>query len=204
MPAESRLRVAPREPLNTALLEAIRHPTEVAAIERLHSRAGVQLASVFHDAEVARCAFRIPDRLKIRGRCRKYILHKAAEAFLPRHLAARPKGMIRITQDQRLWRVVDTIAAELLSPRAVAARGLLDPADVARLVRPPRRGRGRTEQFYRLWTLLLTELWCRTFIDARGEVCPLPLNPYARWPWRATGTTAGALSSPRPARAASS
>jgi asparagine synthase (glutamine-hydrolysing) len=75
---EGALQLSDREPLNIALLQALQHPTEVGAIERLHARAGVRFGSLFHDERVARCAFRIPDRLKIRGRQRKYILRRAA------------------------------------------------------------------------------------------------------------------------------
>ncbi len=166
--ADARLHLARVEPLNAVLLDAIRHPTEVAAMERLHARAGVRFGSLFHDAGVAQWAFRIPDRLKIRGRCRKYILRRAAADILPPAFTSRPKGMIRITQDRRLWRVVQTMAADLLAPGAVAARGLFHPQDVARLLG---NRRNTEEQFYRIWTLLLLELWCRTFIDSRSASC---------------------------------
>ncbi len=166
--AQTRLHLCDTEPLNSVLVEAIRHPTEVAVIERLHSRAGVRFASLFHDREIAGWAFRVPDRLKIRGRQRKYILRRAAEGILPRSLAARPKGLIRIRQDQRLWQVVEAMAAQLLKSEDVAARGLFDPQDVARLLHRPHGRRVQQEQFYRVWTLLLTEIWCRTFLDAGG------------------------------------
>jgi asparagine synthetase B (glutamine-hydrolysing) len=200
---EVHLRVSSQEPLNTALLAALRHPTEVSAIERLHARAGVPFASLFHDLEVARWAFRVPDRLKIRGRCRKYILRRAAEGILPAAFAARPKGMIRITQNRRLWSVVEAMATQLLSPEAVAARGHFDYADIARLARMPRRRGMRTEQFYRVWTLLLTEIWCRTFIDGRGEMCALTANPYTRKSWRSANPRPGTFA-PRPLHPASS
>jgi asparagine synthase (glutamine-hydrolysing) len=170
--AEARLHLAASEPLNTALLEAIRHPTEVAAIERLHARAGLRFGSVFHDTRVAQAAFEVPDRLKIRGRCRKYILRCAARGILPPSLAARPKGMIRMTRDRRLRDVIAGLAAELLAPRLVRSRCLFDPEDVALLVR---NWHESGEQFYRIWTLLLVELWCREFIDARGA----PINRFS-------------------------
>jgi asparagine synthase (glutamine-hydrolysing) len=163
---DARLHLAATEPLNTALLAAIRHPTEVAAIERLHARAGVRFGSVFHDTRVAEWAFRLPDRMKIRGRCRKYILRRAARGILPASFIARPKGMIRIVRNQRLRRVIEAMAADLLAPQVIAKRRLFNPSDVSRLLRHWRS----EEEFYRIWTLLLIELWCRTFIDGRGAV----------------------------------
>jgi asparagine synthase (glutamine-hydrolysing) len=162
------LELVAAEPLNATLLAAAKMPTEVAAMERLHSRVGLRYGSIFHDREVAECAFRIPDRLKIRGRTRKYILRRATEGILPPALAARPKGLIRMGRDRRLVEVIDAMADELLAPEAVARRGLFDPREVARLRRAPVAGRYRDDQFYHLWTLLLTEIWSRTFLDGRG------------------------------------
>jgi hypothetical protein len=172
-----RLHLAASEPLNNALLEALRHPTEVAAIERLHARAGLRFGSVFHDTRVAQAAFEVPDRLKIRGRCRKYILRCAARGILPPSFISRPKGMIRITRDRRLRDVIGGLAADLLAPRVVRSRRLFHPEDVALLVRNWHESH---EQFYRIWTLLLVELWCRAFIDARGTACPQAIvsKPY--------------------------
>lgn len=162
------LELAAVDPLNSALLAALQSPTEVAAMERLHAWAGVHFGSIFHDMEVARCAFRIPDHLKIRGRCRKYILRCAAEGILPSSFAARPKGMIRIARDRRLTRIIDKLAANLLSPEAVTARGLFRAEDVARLRRQRFDGTYSQDQFYHLWTLLLLELWCRSFVDSHS------------------------------------
>jgi asparagine synthase (glutamine-hydrolysing) len=162
------LALAEIEPLNVTLLESVKYPTEVAAMERLHSRFGLEYGSIFHDLDVARYAFRVPDRLKIRGRTRKYILRRAAAKILPSHLAARPKGLIRMARDQRLLQAVDVMMDELLAPDAVAWRGMFDSGDVERLRRRPANGTYADDQFYHLWTMLLTEIWARTFIDGRG------------------------------------
>jgi asparagine synthase (glutamine-hydrolysing) len=203
LPDEAHLHLSPHDPLNTALLAALGHPTEVSAMERIHARAGIRLASLFHDLEVARWAFRVPDRLKIRGLRRKYILHQVAATILPQAFANRPKGMIRIAQNHRLWRVVEAMAAELFTPESVAMRGLFDYQDILRLTRAPRRRATCTEQFYRVWTLLLTEIWCRTFIDTRGEICTLTANPYTRKGPRAAARPPSTFP-PRPLHLASS
>jgi hypothetical protein len=144
---------------------------------------------------VAERAFRIPDRLKIHGRTRKYILRRAMEGILPPSLAARPKGLVRVGRDQRLVQVIDAMADELLAPEAVARRGLFDPWEVARLRRAPAAGRYRDDQFYHLWTLLLTEIWSRTFLDGRGAA-PIRLRAPAVV---AAESRAGARALPRAA-----
>jgi asparagine synthase (glutamine-hydrolysing) len=160
--------LAQTEPLNHALLVALEYPTEISGIERLHARWGLRYGSIFHDMEVAKCAFRIPGHLKIRGRSRKYILRRAAEGILPGRLARRPKDLIRIARDAQLTRLVDAMADELLSPEATLRRGLFSWEEIARLRQRPRSARYADDQFYHLWTVLLTEIWARTFIDNRG------------------------------------
>lgn len=170
------LDLASHEPLNAALLASLAAgPTEVAAMERLHAAAGLSYGSIFHDQDVARCAFSIPDRLKIRGRTRKYILRQAALGFMPEAFTARPKGMIRVVHNVRLNKAVDALADELLSPHHALSRGLFDVKDIERL---RRHGAGYEfvhDQFYHLWTMLLIEIWARTFIDGRG-VGPIRLG----------------------------
>ena len=166
--ASKGLVLAPDQPLNALLLDSSRTPTETAAMERLHAMVGTTYGSIFHDREVVASAFRIPDRLKIRGGVRKYILRRAAVGILPDHLAARPKGLVRIVRDQARLAVIDRMAEELLAPEAVRARDWFDPDDIARLRRRTAHGSYADDQFYHLWTLLLTEIWARTFIDGRG------------------------------------
>jgi len=60
------------------------------------------------------------------------------------------------------------MADRLLARADVAARGLFDPAYITALRRRPAgRPYGR-ERIYRLWSLLLTELWSRQYLDRRG------------------------------------
>jgi hypothetical protein len=73
--------------------------------------------------------------------------------------------------------VLDGMADELLPRDAVAARGLFEPGYVADLRRRPPGAPYTQERAYRLWSLLLTELWARTFLDRRGEPPTVALPP---------------------------
>jgi hypothetical protein len=76
--------------------------------------------------------------------------------------------------------VLDTMADRLLPRGAVADRGLFKPAYVAALrQRPSGQPYGR-ERIYRLWSLLLTELWSQLYLDCRGA--PLADAPAAPRP----------------------
>jgi asparagine synthase (glutamine-hydrolysing) len=52
---------------------------------------------------------------------------------------------------------------ELLSPAQVERRGLLDAAEVQRIVRA--NDEGRADYALRVWAFLTLELWQQTFLD---------------------------------------
>ena len=68
------------------------------------------------------------------------------------------------------------MAREYLAPHQVRERGLFAPGDIARMTRRPRGGLYPEDQLYRLWTLLLTEIWSGIYLDHRGAA-PLTARP---------------------------
>lgn len=154
-------------------------------IERLYSAAGVRMNAHHTNPEFLATAFAIPDRLKIRGRTQKYILRKACEGLLPKSMLAFGKSFNRLKHDVEMSEILDRMGEELLAPAAVAERGFFDQEYVAGL---RRRAPGRPysqERAYRLWSLLLAEIWARLYLDQRGappvELLPpiRPLTPSA-------------------------
>ncbi len=143
------------------------NPYQVA-IEHLYSAAGVRMNAQHTDPRFIAAAFSIPDRLKIRGATQKYILRKACAGLLPARALDVGKSFNRMKHDVELCDVLDAMADELLSRGDVAARGLFDPAYITALRRRPANRPYDRERIYRLWTLLLTELWSRQYLDDRG------------------------------------
>jgi asparagine synthase (glutamine-hydrolysing) len=168
-PAGRPLPLGAHQPL-TALLRsaALEDSNANSAIERIHAGLGLAFNSPFLDSEVARFAFTLPDRLKVRGLTQKYILRRAAAGLLPASVLKRPKGLPRLRHDRRVGEVLEGLADELLSPGQIRDRNLFDPVYVERVRRRPANGAYQGEHLYRLWSLLLTELWCRAFVDRRG------------------------------------
>ena len=75
--------------------------------------------------------------------------------------------------------VLDSMAAEMLSPERVRARGLFDPGDVQALVTRRSGTRRRLQRADQLWSLLLVEAWCQAYLDRRGAA-PAGRMPSAR------------------------
>ena len=149
-------------------------------VERLYAGAGVRMNAHHTDPRFLAAAFSIPDGLKIRGRTQKYILRKASAGLISDSVLATGKSFNRLKHDTRMSEVLDRMADDLLALPVLAERRLFAPGYVAAL----RRRRAGTpysqERAYRLWSLLLTELWCRTFLDRRGAEPTASLPPIRR------------------------
>ncbi len=153
-------------------------------VERLYAGVGMRMNAQHTNPDFLATAFAIPDRLKIHGRTQKYILRRACEGLLSPSILATGKSFNRLKHDTHMSETLDRLADDLLSPRAIDRRGLFDAGYVARL---RRRASGRPysqERAYRLWSLLLNELWARQFLDERGAPPRHPLPPVRHLPMK--------------------
>jgi asparagine synthase (glutamine-hydrolysing) len=156
------------EPLTEHLRQSLMSYQGQGGYDRLQAAFAVDLQTPFGDPDLVSGTFQIPDRLKIRGRIHKYILREALKGMLPPSISARRKSFARLRNDIKLAEVIDSLADQLLSAAAVRERNIFEPGYIDRV---RRRGPGRpysAERLYRLWTMLLTEIWFRTFVDRRG------------------------------------
>lgn len=166
------------QPLSNFLRSGFLVQPYQSPVERLYAGAGVRMNAHHTDPEFLATAFSIPDRLKIHGRTQKYILRKACAGLLPASVLNFGKSFNRLKHDLQLSAVLDRMSDDLLSPSAVAARNLFDGSYVARLRRRPPDRPYSQERAYRLWSLLLTEIWSRIYLDRRGEAPGMrPLHP---------------------------
>jgi asparagine synthase (glutamine-hydrolysing) len=170
MPSGSDITRSSSQPLSDFLREAqLSGANANSAIEKLHAANQIVFNSPFMDTDFIRSSFEIPDRLKIRGFRRKYVLHKAFCDSLPSKMVWRKKGFLRLAHDKRFSDVIEGMASDYLSPSAVKSRRLFDYRDVGPIVKRANRGGYSTEQLYRIWSLILIEAWARIFLDRRGE-----------------------------------
>jgi len=124
---------------------------------------GLETRSPFLDHKVVELAARIPMALKMRGWDSKYILKRAFADIIPPEIARRGKmGFGMPIADWFRDRHAGFLREHLLSGRA-AARGLFRAKTVARLVED--HAGGRFDHAYRLWSLLVFELWAQRFLD---------------------------------------
>lgn len=137
--------------------------------DRAYGAWGLVARSPFNDVELARTAFAITDRLKIRWDVNKYVLRKALAPIVPEQFRRAAKIPQRMRYDLQFAEALDSVAATALSDAAVRRRGLFEPDDIRRLFRLRKSQRYGAEGAMRLWTAVLTEFWAQQFLDQPGR-----------------------------------
>ena len=136
--------------------------------DRLGMAHSLEVRAPFCDPALLATSLALPPALKLRGGRLKALLKAAFADVLPPAVLAQPKRGFMIPLARWLRRDLRDLLEELLAPAHVRARGLFEPAAVARLKAEHLEGR-RTHSD-RLWTLMMTELWMRRYCDRHGSL----------------------------------
>jgi asparagine synthase (glutamine-hydrolysing) len=131
----------------------------LAYTDRASMAASTEVRVPFVDIEVARAAFRIAGSDKIRGNNGKFALKKAAEAWLPKSIVYRSKGLF--SAPLRAWVRNDlrTMVDDILPNGELVRRGFLKSAYVRNLIDADRTG--REDYCKEIWHLLTLDFWLR-------------------------------------------
>jgi asparagine synthase (glutamine-hydrolysing) len=126
----------------------------------------LELRAPFCDPALLATSLSLSPALKLRRGRLKALLKAAFADVLPPAVLAQPKRGFMVPLARWLRRDLREMMDDLLAPARVRARGLFDPAAVARLQAEHLAGT-RTHSD-RLWTLMMTELWMRRYCDRPG------------------------------------
>jgi asparagine synthase (glutamine-hydrolysing) len=132
----------------------------------------VDVASMAHGLEV-RCPFvdhtlmefasRIPSRLKRSSHEGKIIFKSAIRSLLPEEILQKPKPGCGLPVSSWLRRNLNSLTRSMLLDDVAARRGMFNVAFVRSLI--DEHMSGRRDWGYRLWSLLMLEMWFREFVD---------------------------------------
>jgi len=131
----------------------------------------VDIASMAHALEV-RCPLldhvllervaAMPGALKLHGLRGKQILRRAVKDLVPAPILTRRKRGFSLPLARWFRGELEELARDLLTDRTARERGLFDPASVVRILDEHRAGGDHAD---RLWSLIVLELWFRTYVD---------------------------------------
>jgi asparagine synthase (glutamine-hydrolysing) len=133
---------------------------------------GLECRQPFLDYRVVELAARMPQRLKFRHGHGKRILRTVFNDLLPESIQKRPKMGFGVPLDHWFRHELKSFAQEVLLDRQTQQRGYFRPEAVVQLL--DEHQQGRFNHGYRLWSLLILELWQREWmrrLDGHFGVC---------------------------------
>ena len=141
------------------------HPVMIQ--DRMTMAHGLEARNPFMDHVLAEFAARLPVKFKVRGRSLRYLQTQLARRYLPASVLQRKKQGFSSALPYLLRNELDTLYEAFLTRPALVNDGYLNGDTVRRLVAEHRLGKADNGQ--RLWLLLNSEAWYRTFVLGESE-----------------------------------
>ena len=134
----------------------------------LNRVSGLETRYPFFDIELVELCAKIPSNMKIHGWFdTKYIMKKAIEPWLPHEIVYRKDKLghsIPLKNWLRDEPVVRDFVMDLVCPRRLESRGIVNPTYVARLW--DEHTKMKANHSHRLWALAVFELWMQVNADS--------------------------------------
>jgi asparagine synthase (glutamine-hydrolysing) len=129
---------------------------------------GLEARSPLLDHTLMEFVASLPADLKLRHGVKKYLLRRIAAPLLPHEILARRKMGFGVPLDRWFRGALRDLTHDVLLGGAARHRGYFRMEVVERLV--AEHERGVRDWHDQLWTLIMLELWLRTFIDRRPAI----------------------------------
>ena len=115
------------------------------------------------DHKVLEFAASLPVKFKVNGFQTKYLLKKIASKFVPKDVIYRKKMGFGMPLTHWFRGELSSFLHEVLLSEKSLERGIIKPEVVKNLIET--HSKGTSDNTFRLWTLLMLELWFNRFID---------------------------------------
>jgi len=123
----------------------------------------LEARSPFLDHKLIEFAATLPESIKQKGGETKTLLKKIAARLVPREVVYRQKMGFAVPLRYWLSNEMHEFTGETLLSEKAKGRGLFNAAVVERLLKEQRED--SADNSWKIWTLLMLELWFREFID---------------------------------------
>lgn len=122
----------------------------------------LEARSPFLDHHLMEFAASLPEKLKLRGLTKKYLLKRVLRKLVPEENLTRPKMGFGVPIGHWFRGAMQPFLRETLLSEKSLGRGLFKPEMVHRFVNE--HVEGKNDHSHRLWSLLMLELWYQRFI----------------------------------------
>lgn len=123
----------------------------------------LEARSPFLDHHLIEFAASLPENVKQQGKDTKSLLKKVAARLVPKDVIYRPKMGFGVPIKYWLGNELQSFTREVLLSEKAVKRGLFDRHVVERLIDEQKRD--EKDNSWKIWTLLMLELWFQRFID---------------------------------------
>jgi asparagine synthase (glutamine-hydrolysing) len=142
-------------------------PNDLLKVDRMAMYNQTAGRAPFLDRRVVEFAAGIPADWKRSGRRFKVFLREVARRRLPAEVAGLPKVGLAVPLRDWLRGPLGDRVGNVLRSDSFASRGVFDREGALAALESHRSGRG--DFAYTLWTMAMTELWYRSFVDSFGQ-----------------------------------
>jgi asparagine synthase (glutamine-hydrolysing) len=132
-------------------------------VDRTSMLVSLEARAPLLDHQLAEFAAKLPLQLKVKARVLKNVLKTLARKYLPESLIDRPKMGFALPVAQWINQEWRDMSQELVVGRRALERHNFNPRYLNRILAEHRRG--RRDHSRMIWTLMVLEMWYRTFID---------------------------------------
>ena len=112
--------------------------------------------------------FSLPERMKQRGSCGKWILKKMMENYLPKEIIYRPKVGFGVPLREWMKNNNSWLLNEFFSSKSIKNRGLFDENFVRLLIK--NNLENKIDASYTIFSMICIETWLRIFIDKKTSL----------------------------------
>lgn len=130
--------------------------------DRASMAVGLEIRVPLLDKRIVEYTSSLPEDLKYRNGTGKYLLKKLLARYLPTELFQRPKMGFGVPIDRWFRTDLKTLLLDYLSPERLKKEGLFDQTAVEKKIKEHISGKFNHQ--YRLWSLLMWEMWRERWI----------------------------------------
>jgi asparagine synthase (glutamine-hydrolysing) len=157
----------PGDAVNRMLYMDVRsllHADMLTKVDRMSMANALEVRVPMLDHSVVECAFRMPGKVKLRGRTGKAVLLEAFRDLLPPSLLHRPKMGFEMPINAWLRGELRFLVDDYLNEEAIRRQEVFRPGAVSDLVRQHMGGYRDTA--WHLWNLIVFSHWHRTYMGS--------------------------------------
>ena len=135
-------------------------------VDRMSMATSLEARVPLLDHKLVEFVSTIPWNLKVKGTVSKYILKKTMSDLLPHNILYRKKQGFNMPLNEWFRNDLVGLAAKVLLDRTSVHRGLFNRDHIERLLTSHQQK--AEDMSFQIWSLIVFEKWCRTFIDKKG------------------------------------